>query len=167
MAELIFEEDNRQALELLDRAYDFFGQGPMVDFLDREWSRIMQDAAMRRFSSESSETEGAWAELRDSTNKFRERQGFPREHPINERTGELRRYLDTATIDYRSSDGFVSAQWPERASGELLHKLQVAQGASRRRDDATTPARPVLDATEEHLDELAVLMLRDFARAVA
>jgi hypothetical protein len=166
VAELIFEEDNRQAFALLDRAYEFFGQGPMVDFLDAEWSQIMQTAARRRFTNEASESDGAWAQLRPATNKFRVRQGFPPEHPINQRTGEMRRYLDTATIDYRASDGLVTATWPEKASGELLHKLQVAQGASSRRGDQNTPARPVLDATEDNLDELATRLLRDFGRAV-
>ncbi len=139
----------------------------MSALVDHEWSNIMQDAAGHRFSSESSESSGAWEALSPATEKFRARAGYPEQHPINERTGEMRRYLRTAETDFRASDGLVSGDWPERASGELLHKIQVAQGASKRRADARTPARPVIDATEDHLDEMADRMLVEFGRAVS
>lgn len=99
---------------------EFLG-GPVVEWL--------QERADHRFASEGDDASGQWPDLTWGTQQIREALGFPREHPINVRTGDLRDWVV-------NSDGKVSAlgplgaelEWPGTApDAEIESKFKVAQ----------------------------------------
>lgn len=75
--------------------------------------------------------------------------GFPGEHPINVRTGQMKRHIlgsPGEVIDFKS--GAYAWRWPHgtsSTSGSLRDKLKVAQrgGGSA----GTAPPRPVIGLT--------------------
>lgn len=94
-----------------------------------------------RFSSEGDDASGKWKELGWVTNEFRSNQGFQREHPINERTGELKEWIleDDPDISIMAYGG-IQGTWPgEQPTGWLFKKFKTAQ-----QGDERTQARPIL-----------------------
>ena len=75
----------------------------------RQW---LQERAEARFVAEGDDASGKWKPLSDTTNKIRESLGYPAAHPINVRTGELKRYVESGKGDV-GIDGFgVTYRWP-------------------------------------------------------
>jgi hypothetical protein len=126
----------RADIALRDENIDnfFFGMQAIPYFQKRTDSR---------FNSESW-SGGKWAELTPMTQRFREYQGFPPEHPINVRTGELRDWLGTDEGDRRRTGGMAELTWPGSSPSSLTEmKLETAQTGARART-----ARPVVEVTE-------------------
>jgi hypothetical protein len=62
------------------------------------WPAVVQEFRAivgRAFASEGASTGAPWKKLADSTNADRVRKGYPAEHPILERKGDLKRALTT------------------------------------------------------------------------
>lgn len=91
-----------------------------------------------RFDREGDDASGKWAQLAAATIHMRQAQGFPGAHPINVRTGGMKRHLlDSKSITYGGSVLNV----PATSTGLTRKKIAVAQNG---RDFGNTPARPVL-----------------------
>lgn len=123
-----------------------FRAGPMQDFLEGDATQILIDRLTRRFDNEGDDASGRWAELRPATQAIRELAGFPAKHPINDRTGGMRRWLTSASGTATTSPGDgQSLTWPDRGTSNLEEKLAVAQEGT---DDPPTVRRPVLAVSE-------------------
>ncbi len=94
-----------------------------------------------RFRGEGDDASGAWAPLLEVTNDIRDHYGFPREHPINRRTGELEAFMLTGVIDQSFTPDSAVMHYPGTPPTRALReKLKTAQqGRARPR----TVARPV------------------------
>lgn len=118
------------------------------------------ERAEERFDMEGDRASGKWRDLEPATQDIREHLGYPRAHPINERTRDLRNFL-------LFSDGetnFVGGQavrfsWPDTppAQNGLQQKLETAQLG--RKKPSTVP-RPVLAVDAIDL-QTTLVALRD------
>jgi phage gpG-like protein len=114
----------------------------MMGFMTTRVEPIMRRRISERFMSEGdSAVGGKWMELKPSTVAFREESGFPGEHPINQRTGELFQKLTNGTNAVTAIAGGAAFMLPGPVSGEMEEKLSTAQEG--KMFPATVP-RPVL-----------------------
>lgn len=102
-----------------------------------------------RFDSEGDDVSGKWAELASNTGRIRGSQGFPAFHPINVRTGSMRRQLES---NYAINAQGTQITIPGRMSPKLKSQLSIAQKGGQAKNPASrfigpvrfAPARPVL-----------------------
>jgi hypothetical protein len=116
------------------------------------------DEIRSRFANEGDSKTGAWQELSVPTQNIREALGFPREHPINVRTGEMFSFL-TDSFDVMVGADSAQIDMPGSApNAELEQKIVTAQEG--RSDNpipgyGSTPPRPVLaEPDSEDMQEL-------------
>ena len=108
--------------------------------------------AISRFRNEGDDVSGAWAPLKPYTVQQRESAGFPGEHPINHRTGEMERYIAQGSRTFMVAATQATMRMPGRGNASFNQKLKVAQqGAAYPR----TVARPVIGMNER---DLAVML---------
>lgn len=132
--------DGREA-DLLMRAIESTLMGStLMDYLQDFMAPYMRRRAAERFAAEGDEASGTWQPLKDATVEIREKAGFPGEHPINKRTGELEAFMTRGNIDYTIQGNAASMFFPGRTSGELAEKVKTAQ---RGKEKPATVARPV------------------------
>lgn len=112
----------------------------------------------QRFSAEGGGAAGQWAELADATVASREAQGYPGEHPILIRTGEMEKYLETQPGNITAMGSDIILDVPgEIPSGKLGTRIAVHQLGSAKN---STPARPFL-AIDDGDAETLVMSLSD------
>jgi phage gpG-like protein len=104
--------------------------------------RIFRDLARQAFASEGASTaSGQWAPLKPATIADRERQGFPGEHPILQRTRTLMRSLTEETSDS------INVQTPTYLGiGSADPKVVYHQSKAPR---TRLPRRAMVDLTED------------------
>ena len=119
---------------------------------------IMSEAVQQRFATESNRGE-AWEPLTAATIARRLARGFPGAHPINVRTGQMRSFLIHSTPRPQAASDGVEYIWPESSGGELYMKMLRSTGA-----DSRTPARPVIDADQTHVNDFIGQAMADFER---
>lgn len=117
--------------------------------------------AQNRFTSEGDSASGKWAALRPVTEEIRDFFGYPRAHPINYRSGELRRFVGQSHGAVAPMPDGAAMIWPSLASGDVEEKLKVAQRGSPRGSNpwfrtARTPPRPVVAVDQVDVAELLV-----------
>ena len=117
------------------------------DFTRETFGEMMRDSAQRRFDTESNRG-ASWEPLHSATIRRRQEQGFPGAHPINVRTGRMKSLLIHSRPEGGPTGDGVEFEWPERVGGELYMKMLRAAGYDKR-----TPARPVIDADESHVED--------------
>lgn len=112
-------------------------------FMRNQVDTYLRQRADQRFRSEGdAAVGGTWDPLKESTEWFRRRQGFPAQHPINQRTGELREFVTKTPGSVAGVAGGFQLTLPgETPTGELYDKLATAQQG---RGNPATEARPVL-----------------------
>lgn len=150
---VVIEVDDTQVQQVLYRlelATSVVGQ--------REWATTqidpwMQARAASRFSAEGDDASGKWLPLTAFTREWRQMQGYPPAHPINERSGAFRDMMTGVTGDFMPANS-VSGDyyWPGVALAYDSHftaKLKVAQQGARQGENkmlpnSVTPARPVV-----------------------
>jgi len=114
-------------------------RGPVKEHLQK---RIAQ-----RFASEGDDMTGPWEPLKDATVALRESQGFPGDHPINFRTGEMYEYLTSGPEDFTGSTTVSVLTMPgDAGSTEVREKVRTAQQGLAY---PNTVPRPVLGLDEE------------------
>jgi hypothetical protein len=102
--------------------------------------------ARARFANEGDDVVGKWLPLSEGTAAIRESKGYPGEHPINHRTGQLERWITGGAVGVTTFPGGVLMTYPKDApTGELAQKIQTAQEG---KGQPYTPARPVLGLNE-------------------
>ena len=107
--------------------------------------------ASMRFRSEGDDVSGPWLPLAPATENIRAKQGFPRSHPINRRTGDLESYITGSPSVVAARNGGAFLRYPgTRAGGELGEKVQTAQ-QGKVTAFTQTPPRPVLGINETDL----------------
>lgn len=124
----------------------------------------LQARVRSRFGTEGDDVSGQWLPLRPYTQMVRSQSGYGAEHPINIRTGELLRYLDSSDAGIVAIPSGTQMTYPGvSAGGSLAEKLSTAQVGS---PDGRTPARPVLGLSLYDLQQ-ALITLSAFVQAGA
>lgn len=144
---------DRTAMGLSPQGLDQFLSGDAHDFFAEE--------IMMRFAFEGDSASGDWERLTEATQNIRMHAGYPGDGPINERSGDLLRFL-TENLDVTQLPDGAVMQIPGDASGEMERKIRHAQAGAKIGENplfpnSSTPARPVLAVDEEDL--LVVLTL--------
>lgn len=143
MAEIVLETivDVRRPTLKLRAIQDRVEGAGLAAFMQGFAAPILQDRASARFDGDGDEASGQWAPLRDSTIARRESKG---QVPIkiNERTGQMRAWVESANGRIVATVASAALEWPGTPSNRTIgRKLKVAQqGLS----DPYTPARPVV-----------------------
>lgn len=126
----------------------------MHSFFEGEVSQWLQERAERRFASEGDDISGGpWEPLADSTQRIRAagrlsgQWSVGDDHPINQRTGELKDYITSGEGDTFQTGSDTEFIYPSVAlvnDPELFDKMQTAQqgGGARRSQRFTNPAPP-------------------------
>ena len=89
---------------------------------------MLQEHADTHFKTESDGI-AQWVPLAEATNQIREDLGYPREHPINVRSGELKKFLVDGGSVSTLPDGALLL-YPDEATGILAEKYETAQRGS-------------------------------------
>lgn len=87
---------------------------------DESLARWMKDDALdiiegrteRRFEAEGDDASGKWAPLTHDTQRIRSSQGYMPDHPILERSGELREAVLTSKGNLTVDPSGVMLEWP-------------------------------------------------------
>lgn len=148
------ERGVQQMLDTVDSALSVTG---LAAFLYGAVGPWVKDRATDRFASEGDDVTGKWAPLQQVTVDIRERAGFEGAHPINERTGELERYITQSEIGVVSSPGLGVMNYPNDPprSGAVREKMKTAQTG---RAHPSTVARPVLGLNERDLGSVMTML---------
>lgn len=147
--------DARAALNALEWAISPLSAGM---WLSGQMSPFLVRRAQQRFANEGDDAVGRWLPLRESTEELRANSGFPRDHPINRRTGELEEYITSGGNDVALTAMGARLTMPgSAASGELHDKVATAQegrgfGGSRAPSEPHTVPRPVLGLSGTDLE---------------
>jgi hypothetical protein len=119
----------------------------MAAFMGNVVDPYLRRRARARFASEGDDASGVWDPLQPATVMIRESEGYPGEHPINRRSGQLEEYITETPGAVSMDPAFTSLTMPGKpATGTLASKYQTAQQGSTSNPRARnpTPARPVL-----------------------
>lgn len=146
----------------LERIQVGIGPTSLAAFLGSQGKEILQHRAEVRFADEGDSASGDWQQLAFPTRRIRAAKGFPPEHPINVRTGELRAFVTGNDGSVSTTGTAARLLWPGEVSGELSLKYATAQ---RGRNRPPTPARPVaaIDALDLELFMVAAGSFLDTA----
>lgn len=148
-------ESNAQELEVWVRGVEgILRGGQLMVFMRAAMLPYLQRRARERFSREGDDVSGSWLPLSEATNEIRVREGFPGEHPINQRTHELYNWITHGTTPViRGGNDWATLDWPgPQPNPALYEKLTTAQrgkSGGRGKDKykgnfGPTPARPVI-----------------------
>lgn len=153
MIDLVMEGDSREVslrLDGLDKAFQ-----PAIMAANLFARRIHDDVVEqieRRFQTETDPTGHAWLPLAPFTQEMREAGGFGPAHPINVRTGELKRHLLDNRPNIVPTPQQVTYTYPgDKGSAEVQQKLGAAQRGATQKGYRPTPPRPVLGFGESDL----------------
>lgn len=140
-------------MRLLGMQTAFSSEG-MAAWLVAGVDPLLRRRTAERFESEGDDISGKWASLRPFTVEERKRHSFPGEHPINVRTGAMKRHLldDMPRIAVHT---LGATMWSPGSDGgsEVAQKVKTAQLG----DPATnTVARPVLGVGPMDLEAVLI-----------
>lgn len=162
-ADIVFEVDSSQ-VDLLEAGLQRALSPTSIEgFLLTKAAGYLQEITGINFAHETSRDGQAWEPLHDATNAIREQDGYSPEHPINERTGELREWLTNSHGDVAPGLDGAELTWPSEGDPDAERKLQVAQQGSKRGENPLFPSsatnpRPVIGAGEVDLAILLALL---------
>jgi len=121
----------------------------MTAFLGGQVGPYLARRAGERFQSEGDDVTGPWAPLKPATVQIRESQGYPGDHPINRRTGELEEWVVQGGWDAYPQGIGATLRFPGKTpQGELRSKVETAQKG---KGYPSTVARPVLGINERDM----------------
>lgn len=162
------EPDLMEVIRAVTALQTFVSNPSMSSVLDGPVADILSNRIEQRFASEGDEVSGPWAALKERTNAFREQQGFPTDHPINERTGNMKRWLTGhgfITIDPEGPN--YSLPGDDNAGDPFLNaKLITAQTGTNPTTGGDTP-RPVLGLGEVDAELVAEAIVEWFLATTA
>lgn len=146
----VYADSANVTLRNIEMALTGAGLSIFVSTRVRQW---LQERAEARFAAEGDDASGRWVPLSDTTNKIRESLGYPPVTPINVRTGELKRHVESGKGDVGIDAFGVTYHWPGGTIAPgLERKMRGAQVGGTRQ-----PARPV--AAVNIQDAAGVLVL--------
>lgn len=134
--------DSRDVQMRLDALGDAFESQAIAAWLMVGLDPLLRRRTAERFDSEGDDISGKWQSLQPFTVSDRQAHGFPGEHPINVRTGSMKKHLldDPPRVAIHT---LGATMWSPGGDGgpKTAKKVKTAQEG----DPATnTPARPVL-----------------------
>lgn len=146
--DLEMELDSQDFDAMFTRIYDSISDNALVIFMNGVMGPELRKRAASRFANEGDDASGPWASLGYVSQKIREwgiqkghYPGISPQHPINQRTGELKTFVTGAQGDVILNSGGVSLAFPGigQPSPRITKKLKTAQHGT-----ARGPKRPVL-----------------------
>ncbi len=154
--------DETEVADLLHHMIIATGYPGIKEWMHDEAAPWLQERLEHRFGEEGDDASGAWDDLSLTTRRIRHEEGFPAAHPINVRTGSLRRWLvgaEEKVVPRGSSGDGASMTFPgdDPPDTQTKKKLKVAQRGEAHNAmfaGAYTPARPVLAVNEVDLEVL-------------
>ena len=157
---VIDERDVESKLWALDTALNPIA---IAGFLGAQVDPYIRTRARQRFRDEGDDVTGKWAPLQEATWNWRMNNGYPPEHPINRRTGELEEYVTQSRSDLNyHTVGAVLKMPGDPPSGELKDKVTTAQSG---RADPNTQPRPVIGMNERDLTAVMTMLFLYVAEA--
>lgn len=145
--------DSREAslrLEGLDRAFT-----PALMALNLFARRIHNDIVdqiERRFASETGPGGEKWAPLAEYTQEMREQGGFGPAHPINVRTGAMKRHLLDSQPSIVPTPMQVTYKYPgDTGDADMQSKVRTSSIGGQQKGFRDTPPRPILGLDESDL----------------
>jgi hypothetical protein len=156
--------DSRAVDNMLRSIYNAFSDELIAtEFLAETVDPLLRSSIEERFAAEGDAASGPWAPLADATVAIRESQGFPGAHPINVRTGAMKRHLvdDPPRVSVHS---LGATMWSPGTPGspDMQKKMTTAQTGGPR-----TPARPVLLVGPDDLETMMVALAGYLGKHVA
>jgi hypothetical protein len=167
MSNVIVEIDASEFENLLTRLQERVGQNGLRSFLAIKALREVRHRIEARFAMEGDDATGKWEQLAWMTQRIRAFQGFSPRHPINVRTGAMRRHLLTSfRINAMGGSGATLVVPGNDGNATMNAKVAMAQqgGWTRQSNrfggpNRHVPARPVLGVSERDADKVGDLML--------
>lgn len=157
---VISEKDVQSKLWALDTALNPFA---IARFLGAEVDPYIRTRARQRFRDEGDDVTGKWEPLHEATWNWRMNEGYPPEHPINKRTGELETYITDSPHNINVNTlGAVLVMPGHPPTGELKDKVSTAQTG---RVDPNTRPRPVIGMNEQDLTAVMTMLFLYIAKA--
>lgn len=118
---------------------------------------LLRRRTEERFASEGDDISGKWQSLAPATAVIREGKGFPGEHPINVRTGEMKRHLLDSPPRV-AVHGIGATLWSpgDEGAGDVANKVKTAQLGGVTPEGRPVPARPVLGVGPQDLEAVLI-----------
>jgi hypothetical protein len=136
--------DQEKLQRLLKALMESLSPRGMDNVLRTDIHPLMMDRVRDRFINEGDSTVGGWAPLSEATQEIRGSMGFGEEHPINERTGQLRRFVESSFQMNKLGDT-VELQMPGPFNSPTIEKkFRKAQQGKAPGSKIVTVPRPVL-----------------------
>lgn len=146
---ITFYVDDRHVQRLLENVGDALDTVGMYTFLNASVGPWLRERAQERFANEGDDVVGQWAPLEAYTVQMRESQGYPGEHPINRRSGELENYIVNGGWDVTATPILSTLTYPGNAPN-TSEAVKVATAQTGAAHPFTVP-RPVLGLNEADL----------------
>lgn len=146
---IVFVADSRNVQLMLERLGDALDTVGLYTFLNASVGPWLQQRAQERFADEGDDVVGKWAPLQAYTVQMRQSQGFPGDHPINRRTGELENYIVNGGWDVTATPVLATLTYP----GNLPNASEATKVAAAQMgvQHPSTVPRPVLGMNEADL----------------
>lgn len=134
-----------EGVEMMLQRLDYlFGPVGMTYFLAGQVTPYLKGRARARFANEGDEMSGPWAALSPVTAQIRSALGYPPDHPINHRSGQLERWVTGSMPAVLYTPVVAQLTYPGNPpTGKLKSKVTTAQTGISSTGRTTTP-RPVL-----------------------
>lgn len=146
---IVFLVDSKSAEAMLMRLNDALDTVGLYTFLNASVGPYLMQRAEARFANEGDDVVGKWAPLEAYTVAMRQSMGFPGEHPINRRSGELENYIVNSGWDVMSTPALASLTFPGAVpNASEAVKVATAQMGT---DHPSTVPRPVVGLNEVDL----------------
>lgn len=153
------EVDEDPSMRLFDLTMQAVSGFSLAAFLEGPAHDYFAEQIYGRFVDEGDTKSGFWEPLHDATVDIRRAMGYSGDHPINERTGELKEWV-TEEFEMMGGDDWAQMDLPGSApTARHAEKLKTAQQgrAVNPLGYGPTGPRPVLAHTE---DDLASILMR-------
>ncbi len=156
MTGFVVEVDAQEVDALLARVNERVSQPGLLSFLVVKALPEMRHRMEARFGQEGDDASGKWPSLAFATGRIRAHLGFGSHHPINVRTGSMRRHvMSSFRVGTFGSKG-AQLNIPGTSGNRLMaNKLRTAQqggytkqSGNKAGPNRPVPARPILAVSE-------------------
>ena len=155
--------DPSDALAALAAAEFSVSTASLIGFLQTSVADNLHDRATARFAGEGDDVSEKWAPLRPATQVQRIFGGYGPDHPINERSGALRKFVTAGTLIAKPTGAGASMMFPGIAPNpKIQKKYEGAQKGVKRGENPMFPSghgtvpRPVAGVNENDLQATLV-----------
>lgn len=165
LTNVYFSVDKKTADLISAKLFNLLSAPMLSVFLKTTVDPYLRQRVQDRFRQEGDDASGPWVPLADSTHFWREEQGFPPEHPINIRTGQMFNWATSAgsTRMIGPSSSLLTFPGRKPSGAKMERKVMTAQrgikgqrrgamaGSSGGTGGKIIPARPILAVDESDM----------------